>query len=120
MRQLLHAALGVAFWVLVGLLWAMLWTQDKASAAAVLDTAARIAVCVGLVLSLTLWWVSHNVGIYRRKGPRKGRPSAAPDVAGDRLGRQLVWALDGGHAAAPALRHLVIELDGELKTYRAA
>jgi hypothetical protein len=120
MRQFLHAALAIAFWVLVVALWVMLWAQHKASGAALLGTAARIAICVGLVLSLTLWWVGHNVGIYRRKGPRKGRPSAAPDVAGDRLGRQLVWALDGGHAAAPALRHLVIELDGELKTYRAA
>jgi TRAP-type uncharacterized transport system fused permease subunit len=120
MRQLLHATLAIAFWVLLVLLWVMLWVQHKASGAAVVGTAARIAICVGLVLSLTLWWVGHNLGIYRRKGPRKGRPSARPDVTADRLGRQLLWALEGGAAEALAVGHLVVELDGDLKTYRAA
>ena len=29
---------------------------------------------MGAVLAVTIWWIRHNVSIYRRKGPRRGRP----------------------------------------------
>jgi hypothetical protein len=119
-RQLLHTIVGLAFWVLFILLWGTLWFQHKASGAALLDSFARLAVCAGIVFGLTLWWVSHNVSIYRRKGPRTGRPTVQPQLEHDRLGRALVWALDGGADAARSAGHVVIEVESDLKSYASA
>ena len=96
----------------------MLVVEDKATAAAFRDTLFQLAVIVGIVLAVTTWWIRHNVGIYRRKGPRKGRASMPPRVDEDRLGRKLRWAMPGGPRTAWAQRHLVVELDGETKIYR--
>ena len=120
MRQLLHIGVGILFWIVTVLLWWLLWAQHKATGAALLDGATRVAVCVGIVLGLTMWWISHNVAINRRKGPRTGRPDVPPDTEADRLGRRLVWSLDGGAAGAVDARHLVVDVDGDVKSYRRA
>jgi hypothetical protein len=119
-RQVLHAIVGIAFWAVTVLLWYVLWIEHKATRAGLLDSAARVAICLGIVLGLTMWWISHNVAINRRKGPRKGRPVLPPDTHNDRLGRRLVWELDRGAADAPAAGHLLVELDGSVKRYRSA
>jgi hypothetical protein len=119
-RQALHVVIGIAFWALTAVLWYMLWTQHKATGASLLSSAARVGICLGAVLGVTLWWVSHNVAISRRKGPRTGRPALPPNTYNDRLGRRLAWELEGGAADAPAAGHLVVEIDGHVKTYRSA
>jgi hypothetical protein len=119
-RQALHIVIGIAFWAITAVLWYVLWIEHKATRASLLDSAARVAICLGIILGVTMWWVSHNVAINRRKGPRKGRRALAPNTYNDRLGRPLVWALDGGADGAPAAGHLVVELDGEVKSYRSA
>lgn len=118
MRQVLHALIGIAFWAIAVLLWWLLWAQRKATGAALLDSATRVAVCVGIVLGLTMWWVSHNVAINRRKGPRKSRLDLPPSTASDRLGRRLAWNVDGGVEGARAADHLVLDIDGDVKVYR--
>lgn len=118
MRQLLQTVVGIAFWVIMVLLWWMLWTEHKATAAALFGTATRVGVCVGIVLGLTMWWVSHNVAIHRRKGPRRGRPDVAPNTANDRLGRSLVWDVRGGVDGARAADHLIVDIAGDAKAYR--
>jgi hypothetical protein len=120
MRQALHVVTAIAFWAITAVLWYVLWMQHKATPASVLDSATRVAVCLGIVLGVTMWWVSHNVAINRRKGPRTGRPALPPNTHNDRLGRRLVWALDGGAEDAAAAGHLVVDTDGFVKTYRSA
>ena len=78
-----------------------------------------LAAVAGAVLAVTLWWIRHNVGIHRRKGPRSGRAAQPPRTDEDRLGRPLRWQLDGGAEAAVGVAHLVIDLDGEAKVYAA-
>jgi hypothetical protein len=73
---------------------------------------------MGAVLAVTIWWIRHNVAIYRRKGPRRGRPENPPRTDEDRLGRDVAWTMPGGAPAALAERHLVVEVVGDLKTYR--
>jgi hypothetical protein len=119
-RQLLHALVGIAFWVLLVVLWWLLFRDGKATAAAWSGTAVRLGLCVGIVLGVTLWWVSHNVGIHRRRGARKGRADMPPNTASDRLGRRVTWDVPAGVEGARAAGHLVVELDGDAKTYRAA
>jgi hypothetical protein len=120
MRQALHIAIGLAFWALLAVLWVVLALEGKASGAAFRDTGLQVAALMGAVLAVTIWWIRHNVGIYRRKGPRRGRPDLAPHTDEDRLGHVVHWALDEGAAGATTEQHLVVELDGTLKTYRKA
>lgn len=120
MRQLAHTAIGLCFWALMIVLWVMLVVDDKAGAANIAYSVTYIAVIVGAVLAVTLWWIRHNTTIYRRKGPRTGRPAIAPRTDEDRLGRPIRWQLDGGPGAAVVAGHLVVELDGSAKVYLAS
>ena len=118
MRQALHIAIGIAFWVLLVVLWILLALEGKASGAAFRATGVTLAALMGAVLAVTIWWIRHNVSIYRRKGARRGRPVNAPQTDADRLGRQVAWAMPGGAPTALTQRHLVVEIAGGLKTYR--
>lgn len=120
MRHAAHVIVGLAFWLVLVGLWALLVVEDKATVAAFRDTALQVAVIVGIVLAVTTWWIRHNVAIYRRKGPRQGRATIAPRVDEDRLGRRVRWSMPGGVRTARAQRHLVVELDGDEKIYRRA
>src|SRR5215207_8237052 len=100
MREISHVAIGVFFWVVMVVLWIVLIVEDKAGAANLTYSVAYVGVIVGAVLAVTLWWIRHNTSIYRRKGPRTGRPEIAPRTDEDRLGRPIRWQLEGGHEAA--------------------
>jgi hypothetical protein len=118
MRQFAHKVIGAAFWLLLIGLWVLLALEGKASGAAFRDTGLWLAALMGAVLAVTIWWIRHNVAIYRRKGPRRGRPENPPRTDEDRLGRDVAWAMPGGAPAALAERHLVVDIAGDLKTYR--
>jgi fatty acid desaturase len=120
MRQALHVAIGLAFWALLAVLWAVLALEGKASSAAFADTGLQLAALMGAVLAITLWWIRHNVGIYRRKGPRRAQAELRPRTDEDRLGHAVRWAFADGVPAAATEQDLVVELDGTVKTYRRA
>jgi hypothetical protein len=119
MRQLAHKGIGLVFWAVMVLLWVLLVTEHKAGAANIAYSVSYIAVIVGAVLTVTLWWIRHNTTIYRRKGPRTGRPAIPPRTDEDRLGRPIRWQLDGGPGAAIGASHLVVDVDGFAKVYLA-
>jgi hypothetical protein len=118
MRQVAHIVTALLFWLALAGLWVRLAIDDKATPDAFRDTLLQLAVLMGVVLAITTWWIRHNVGIYRRKGPRQGRAEIAVAVDRDRLDRQIRWAMPGGVRTARAQQHLVVELDGDVKTYR--
>ena len=120
MRQAGHTAIGLAFWVLLILLWVMLVREGRAGAAHIAYSIQYLSVVAGAVLALTIWWIRHNTRIYRRKGPRTGRPAVEPRSDEDRLGRPVRWQVEEGVDGAREAGHLVIDLDGEAKVYRAA
>jgi hypothetical protein len=120
MRQFLHKLVGLTSWIVLAILWAVLAIEHKATGAAFRDTAFQLAAIAAVLLAITLWWIRHNVSIYRRKGPREARVTHPPRTDADRLGRRLHWTLPGGVDGARAQQHLVIELDGDVKTYRQA
>ncbi|GAC1611757.1 MAG: hypothetical protein NVS3B26_27800 [Mycobacteriales bacterium] len=66
-----------------------------------------------IVSALTLLWVRHNLGIYARKGPRRGLPDPDAAWSTDRLGRQLHF--EYGVENAPVVR---LDLTGPTKRYR--
>ena len=119
MRQLLHKAVALLFWVLLITLWVALVREGKAGADNISYSVQYLAIVAGAVLAVTFWWIRHNLGIHRRKGPRSGRASLPPRTDEDRLGRPLRWQLEGGAAGAVGVAHLVVALDGEAKVYAA-
>jgi hypothetical protein len=68
-----------------------------------------------LVAVVTLVWVRHNLGIFRRKGPRRGLPAVDAPWTHDTLGRPL----DLPRAAVTASVVELVVVDGE-KVYRVA
>jgi hypothetical protein len=118
MRQRLHDLVGIFFWFLLIAMWVMLVRDGQAAFPTVVDTAGKVTAAGAGVLVITLWWVRHNVGIHRRKGPRGTRPEMAPRTDEDRLGRPLRWSLPAGAAGAASEPHLVIDLDHGVKAYR--
>jgi hypothetical protein len=118
MRQAAHTAVGAAFWALLILLWVKLVRDHKVGAANIAYSVQYLSIVAGAVLAVTIWWIRHNTRIYRRKGPRTGRPGTAPRTDEDRLGRPVRWQLEGGADGAVDAGHLVIDLDGEAKVYR--
>ena len=120
MRQRFHQLVGVAFWLLLVGMWVQLVSSGRVGASNVVDSFQYVAVIAGAVLALTVYWIRHNVAIHRRKGPRAGRLARAPRVDADRLERPLRWSLTGGHAAAVAEPHLVVDIEDGVKVYRRA
>jgi hypothetical protein len=117
MRQLGHIAVGVAFWALLIVLWVLLVIEHRAVGASIVYSVQYVAAVGGAVLAVTLWWIRHNTRIYRRKGPRTGRPEIPPRTDEDRLGRPIRWQTDGGAEGALEVGHLRVELDGTAKVY---
>ena len=120
MRQIGHRAIGVAFWALLGVLWILLIRGHRAGAQNIAYSVSYLAAVAGAVLAVTLWWIHHNTGIYRRKGARTGRPESPPRTDEDRLGRPIRWQLRRGPKGAVKAGHLVVELDGAAKVYKRA
>lgn len=118
MRHRFHQLIGVLFWLLLVGMWFQLAGSHRINAENIVDSLQYVAAVAGAVLTLTLYWIRHNVGIHRRKGPRAASPVHAPRIDADRLGRPLRWSLPGGHAGAVAEQHLVVEIRDSTKLYR--
>ena len=80
-------------WVIF--VWAWIHVSHRTSLATLLWGVAAVAVVTLVALSVTVWWVVHNLRIHRRKGPRTSVPIAMPDYRSDFLGRSLDadWSL---------------------------
>jgi hypothetical protein len=118
MRKLAHIVVALLFWLALAGMWVRLVAEHKATIPAFRNTLFELAALAGVLLAITTWWIRHNVGIYRRKGPRRGRMDVPPDTTRDRLGRRVRWALPGGPQAARVEPLLVVEVDGDVKIYR--
>lgn len=120
MRQLGHKAIGVMFWTVLVVLWILLIRSHKAGGHNIAYSVQYVGMIAGAVLAVTLWWIRHNTRIYRRKGPRTGRPEIAPRTDEDRLGRPIRWQTEGGADGARDAGHIVVVLDGAAKVYLQA
>jgi hypothetical protein len=103
--------LGVLSWVVFGVAWWAVLRQDPRSW---LRDLAVPLVALLVVTALTLAWVRHNLGIYRRKGPRRGLPAIAADWTHDSIGRPLLLP-----AGLDAARVVVVDVVDGRKTYEA-
>jgi hypothetical protein len=90
---------GLLAWVLLGVAWWAVLQRDPRTWLAQLLVPAVAAV---VVTAVTLFWVRHNLGIYQRKGPRRGVPAVDEPWTHDSLGRPL--AFSPRLAEAPVVR----------------
>ena len=81
-------------------------------------TMAFLALSLVVVVVVTALWVVHNVGIFRRKGPRRTVRERVVDPLHDTLGRDLT--MRAGREALHESPVVRITLDGERKIYQAA
>lgn len=81
-----RVAIGGLAWLAFAACWWLVLRHDPKAwrEEMVLPLGALLAVTV-----VTLAWVRHNLGIYRRKGPRRGLPEADTPWRRDSLGRPL-------------------------------
>jgi len=119
-RQILHAIVGILFWMLWGGLWVLLFLEEKVTIPGVLAASLTIAVILLAVAVSTWLWIVHNIRIWRSKGERAAPALQAPDLACDRLGRDLIWDLNGGRAQATRTHHILIEHTEGNKSYLVA
>ena len=107
MRDGLHALIVVSAWALF-----FYWWYCVLPATLLSDAALAILVILVVALCtvvLTLGWVRYNLGLYRRKGPRRENPDVSERVVVDALGRDLVH---GGWEALRASRLITVSVDG--------
>lgn len=106
-----HAAVLVAGWALFG--WS--WHLVTASAPELGELRLLIAGAALVVPALTLSWIVHNVGIYRRKGPRRAVPASDASYTHDYARRRI----EADWTALRAARCVEITVEGDVKRYRA-
>jgi hypothetical protein len=80
---------GVCAWLLLAVAW---WDVLGRESGTWLPELFIPAVTLVVVTLVTLVWVKHNLGIYQRKGPRRGLPGADAPWVLDTLGRRLEFA----------------------------
>ncbi|MBG6080539.1 hypothetical protein IWX58_002226 [Rubrivivax gelatinosus] len=111
-RRLVHALVVLAGWVLF--VWG--WERVASGQPAVGELLWLIVGALVLVPALTLSWVLHNVGIYRRKGPRRSSALVALDYTHDFNGRRI----DADWTALASARRVLIRNDGGHKRFENA
>jgi len=86
-KGLFHTLLIVLTWILFAYWWIKVIPQISVEDASM---AFLVIFLTFLICSvLTLLWVRYNIGIFRRKGPRKNLPSVSEEREADYLGRRL-------------------------------
>jgi len=115
MRDGLHALIVVCAWVLFFYWWyCVLPATLLADAVSAILAILVVSLCTVI---LTLGWVQYNLGIYRRKGPRRKIPDVSERIVADALGRDLVH---GGWEALRASRLIAVSVDGENRKIMSA
>lgn len=88
-RGYVHAAIAVAAWILFFYWWRQVLGFTRRQD--VVFVLVFLLVAVAAATALNLAWVRHNVGIYRRKGPRTRVTEVSEDWGSDTLGRPVRW-----------------------------
>ncbi len=110
-RGVFHGIIALLGWILFFHWWRRVVpqiTERDASAALVFILATLL-----VTLVVTLSWVSYNIHLFRRKGPRKRLPDVPEIRDADFLGRKIDGPADGSLRAAQVI---VISVDGDRKS----
>jgi hypothetical protein len=108
---LVHGVAVVAGWVLFFYWWYLVAVRGWART----EIAVIIFVTLVVAPAITLWWVFHNLGIFKRKGPRLGVRPVAMEYDRDWNQRTVVadWAALGEAGV------IALSVAGDRKLYAA-
>lgn len=109
-RGAFHGLIALLGWILFVYWWHLVIPQVTGSEA--FAALMFIATAFLVTVVVTLLWVSYNIGIFRRKGPRKALPDVSEHRDADVLGRMIDRPADGSLLEA---RIIVIAVDGDRK-----
>ena len=108
-RRLVHIALVALGW----LLFAWSWHRVSVNGPEIAELRWLMLSAVLVVPVLTLSWVAHNVGIHRRKGPRRSVPVVEVRYEADFNGR----SIEADWTALAQARRVDIVVDGSRKRF---
>lgn len=111
-RRIAHTALVVLGW----LLFAWSWHRVTVNGPEVGELRWLLLSALLVVPVLTLSWVAHNVGIHRRKGPRRSVPAVTTRHDHDFNGRRL----EADWSALATARRIDILVEGDRKRFVAS
>lgn len=110
-RRLLHALVITAGW----LIFAWSWHRVTAGRPELGELRLLMLGALVVVPPLTLGWVAHNVGIHRRKGPRRSVPAVALRYDTDFNGRHI----EADWSRLTRARRIDIVVEGNRKRFVA-
>jgi hypothetical protein len=111
LRRLWHALLVIAGW----LLFAWSWQRVTAGRPELGELRWLMLGAVAVVPVITIGWVVHNVGIHRRKGPRRAVPEVEMAYAADFNGRRI----EADWSRLVDARHIDIVIHADAKRFVA-
>lgn len=111
-QGIFHALIAVLAWFLFFYWWNEVIPQTNVDDAAMAFLVIFLTVLLSSVL--TLLWVRYNIGIFRRKGPRKILPAVSEERDADPLGRTLDHPGTETLKSAPVV---VVSHEGERKKF---
>jgi hypothetical protein len=114
-RGFFHALIAICGWALFVYWWYCVYPQIS-SRNAFLTLAIIGGAALATVLT-TLIWIRYNIGIFRRKGPRRNPTIVAENHDVDFLGRKIEQS---GPATLKEGSVIVISVEGDTKTYKAS
>ncbi|MCI1193103.1 hypothetical protein MOJ79_14765 [Calidifontimicrobium sp. SYSU G02091] len=106
-----HVVLVVLGWAGFVWLWSLVLVRPWESA----DLRGLIVGTLVVAPTLTVAWIVHNVGIYRRRGPRRSVPAVTWRYERDYNEREIV----ADFVALRDARAVVIDVDGRCKRFVA-
>lgn len=110
LHAVVHLVLVVLGWAGFVWLWSLVLGRPWESA----DLRGLIVGTLVVAPTLTVAWIVHNVGIYRRRGPRRSVPAVTWRYERDYNGREVV----ADFVALRDARAVVIDVDGGRKRFR--
>jgi hypothetical protein len=110
-----HALVAISGWALFVFWWIRVFPQIHLGDGFIALVFIRGTVCISMIT--TLLWIRYNIGIFRRKGPRKNLTEVAENHCTDVLGRRIEPLGSGSFKTA---RHVIVSLEGESKKYEVA
>lgn len=114
-KGFLHALIAISGWALFVYWWGRVLPQIIKRDAVI--ALVFIGVTVFITVTITLLWVRYNIGIFRRKGPRKNLTLVTENRDTDFLGRKIEQP---GPASLKTAHLVVVSVEGEAKKYEVA
>ena len=110
-----HALIAISGWALFVFWWIRVFPQIHSGDGFIALVFISGTVCISVIT--TLLWIRYNIGIFRRKGPRKNLTDVTENQGSDVLGRRIEHF---GSESVKAARLVIVSLEGESKKYEVA